>query len=118
MSSSRSWTRPDRGFTSPMIALISVDLPAPFGPTIVTISPARTSIDTPLRMSTSGTYPATRASVRSTVSATASAIGPLRERRPELGIDRCLAAQIRLDHLLVVANLVRRTLGDHAALRH
>ena len=46
--------RPERGRSSPKIVLIRVDLPAPLGPTIVTISPSRTLIETPLRMSASG----------------------------------------------------------------
>ena len=55
MSSPRSRIDPCAGFSSPKIVLISVDLPAPFGPTTVTISPLPTSIVTPFRMSTSGT---------------------------------------------------------------
>ena len=51
----RNRTRPWRGFSRPKIVLISVDLPAPFGPITVTISPSATRIETPLRMSTSGT---------------------------------------------------------------
>ena len=51
---------PVRGSSSPKTDFISVDFPAPLGPTIVTISPSRTSMSTPFRMSTSGVYPATR----------------------------------------------------------
>ena len=47
-------TLPLRGLSRPKIVLIRVDLPAPLGPTMVTISPSPTSIETPLRMSTSG----------------------------------------------------------------
>ena len=54
-SSPRRRTRPSRGRSSPIIARISVDLPAPFGPTIVTISPGSILTSTPRRMSTSGT---------------------------------------------------------------
>ena len=37
---------PRRGFSSPEIARKMVDLPAPFGPMIVTISPSSTVRDT------------------------------------------------------------------------
>ena len=50
--------RPLRTGTSPNTALMSVDLPAPFGPMMPTISPRPTWIDAPRRMSTPGTYPA------------------------------------------------------------
>ena len=49
------------------MAFIKVDLPAPFGPTTVTTSPARTRIETPLNMSSSALYPATRSWVSSTI---------------------------------------------------
>ena len=54
ISSPRNSIRPSRGCSRPKIVLIRVDLPAPLGPTMVTISPSRTLIETPLRMSTSG----------------------------------------------------------------
>jgi hypothetical protein len=41
--------------TRPAMALISVDLPAPFGPSTVTISPVFTCRLMPRRMGTSGT---------------------------------------------------------------
>src|SRR5215208_2299191 len=97
-SSPRRTTRPPRGRRSPTIAFTSVDLPAPFGPTSVTISPGRTTTSTPCRMSTSGTYPATRSCV--------SRIGG------------ASATKVRLDHALVAAHLVRRAVGDHLPLRH
>ena len=55
MSRPRNKTRPLRGFSRPKIVLMRVDLPAPFGPTTVTISPSWTEIETPFRMFTSGT---------------------------------------------------------------
>ena len=42
---------PLRAGTRPATTLSSVDLPAPFGPMTVTISPAPTAISTPLRIS-------------------------------------------------------------------
>ena len=54
-SSPRSFTVPLRGGSSPKIDLISVDFPAPLGPTTVTISPSLTVTSTSVRMSTSGT---------------------------------------------------------------
>ena len=42
MSSPSISTRPENFGTSPATALISVDLPAPFGPRMATISPAAT----------------------------------------------------------------------------
>ena len=46
-STPSSRMRPALGRTSPLIARSSVDLPAPFEPISVTISPARTSNETP-----------------------------------------------------------------------
>ena len=48
----RSFTAPSVGRTTPAIALRSVLLPAPFAPTMVTISPASTCRETPCRTST------------------------------------------------------------------
>ena len=42
------WMEPESGRISPQICAISVDLPAPFGPMMAWISPARTSRSTPL----------------------------------------------------------------------
>ncbi len=55
ISSPRKTTRPLRGRSSPKIVFTRVDLPAPLGPITVTISPSLTRIETPFRMSTSGT---------------------------------------------------------------
>src|SRR5215216_4443016 len=107
---------PLRGRSRPKIVLISVDLPAPLGPITVTTSPSRTSSETPLRMSTSGTYPATRSSARSTT--------PLRESeaiRASFGRSRLpdrSRAEVGVDHAPVCAHLLRRPVGDHPSLRH
>src|SRR5208337_4448163 len=53
----KSSTLPAPGFIEPPSTLSSVDLPAPFGPTIASISPAATSIETPCSTGTPG-YPA------------------------------------------------------------
>ena len=53
MDSPASSKRPAFGKMRPKIAFISVDLPAPFGLTTVTISRGASSVDTPPRMSTS-----------------------------------------------------------------
>jgi hypothetical protein len=42
------WIEPCRGRLSPLIARSVVDLPAPFAPISVTISPVPTRSDTPL----------------------------------------------------------------------
>src|SRR3972149_8477419 len=52
-------TRPDLGRSKPEIVRITVDLPAPFGPTKQTISPLSTCRLTPCKISTPGIYPAT-----------------------------------------------------------
>ena len=54
MSAPSSRTRPENFGTSPAIALISVDLPAPFGPRIATISPRATSMLAPRTIGTPG----------------------------------------------------------------
>ena len=50
-----SWPRkvidPSRGWLSPLIERSVVDLPAPFAPISVTISPSRTSIEMPFSAS-------------------------------------------------------------------
>lgn len=48
-------TDPDRTGIKPKMAFNSVDLPAPFGPMMPTISPACRLTEQPLRMFTSGT---------------------------------------------------------------
>ena len=48
MSSPRKLIVPVRGWLSPLIERSVVDLPAPFAPISVTISPSRTSSETPL----------------------------------------------------------------------
>ena len=48
-------TTPAAGARSPIIVLSSVDLPAPFGPMIPTISPSRRKKLQPVRMFTPGT---------------------------------------------------------------
>ena len=58
-------TAPDRIGISPNSDFRKVDLPAPFGPMMPTISWWNSSIEHPLRMFTSGTYPATIASATS-----------------------------------------------------
>jgi hypothetical protein len=45
---------PDWIGTRPAIDLISVDFPAPFGPSTTTISPADTTIEAPLTIGTPG----------------------------------------------------------------
>ena len=47
MSTPSNQIRPERGRSSPLTARSSVDLPAPFEPISVAISPARTSKSTP-----------------------------------------------------------------------
>jgi hypothetical protein len=56
---------PERTGISPNIVLISVDLPAPFGPITATTSPSARVRSQPLRMLTSGMYPETTFSATS-----------------------------------------------------
>ena len=80
---------PERILTSPARVSISVDLPQPLGPMMVTISPSWTAMDTPCRMTVSP-YPATRPPA----SSSAAKLGP--------GADGRLApAQIGFDYLRV-----------------
>ncbi len=51
MSLPRKWIVPVRGRFSPLIERSVVDLPAPFAPISVTISPSRTSSETPFSAS-------------------------------------------------------------------
>ena len=102
----------------PSTAFSSVDLPAPLGPMMPTNSPSLTTRLQPLRMLTSGMYPATEtrvaledASDRSTSSL----------HRLELLVEQRLAlvgAEVGVDHRRVGASLVGRALGDHPALGH
>src|SRR5580692_8434027 len=64
-SSPPSTIDPSRGRSSPLIVDISVDLPAPFGPTTQVMPPSVTSRDTP-RSTSPPPYPATRPSIVST----------------------------------------------------
>src|SRR6266571_5396468 len=88
---------PFDGVRTPMIVLINVDLPAPFGPITVTISLLSTVPDTPWRISVSP-YPAY--SSRNSRSAMAS------------------PSQVRVDHLRVRLDLVREALDETPALVH
>jgi len=59
MSRPSSRTAPRLGRRMPATTLRSVDLPAPFGPMMPTISPRSTERSTPLRISSAAVYPAT-----------------------------------------------------------
>src|SRR5258708_7257228 len=82
------------------MAFIKVDLPAPFGPTTVTTSPARTRIETPVNTSTSALYPATRSWTSSTIGTAFKFTAPAMRR---LGSLR-RAAQISIDYPRIGAN--------------
>src|SRR5450759_1202865 len=87
-SRERKTMRPATGFTIPPTALTSEDLPAPFGPTMPTISPS-----------------STRRSMPSTARK-----GPSRMVMPESSsID---AAQIFFDDALIRQNFRRRAIGN------
>src|SRR5918994_3722025 len=120
ISRSRSEMWPRRGVNSPKMVLIRVDLPAPLGPITVTTSPSFTSRETPLRMSPSGTYPATTSSARSTAPSP-PASGAMPTPRWRLS-GRALAdgarPEVRVDHPPVRSYLLGRPLRDHPALGH
>ena len=91
MSSSNNDTVPVRIDTSPKTALTSVDLPAPFGPMMPTISPSPTSKLQPFKTSTPGRYPATRSRAPSSA--------PF---LPFIHIGRAASmAEVRLDHVRI-----------------
>ncbi len=91
MSSPSRLTVPERMCTRPRTDLSRVDLPAPFGPMIPTNSPLASVTLQPLRMLTSGTYPA----MISVASMTLSAIAV-----PEVHV--VVGAQVGIDHLVVL----------------
>src|ERR1700704_6256584 len=91
-------TSPAAGPTTPITACRVEDLPAPFGPTSPTISPAPTSRSMPR---TAGT-PAYRTSSASTTSA-ASDIAPA-------------AAEVGIRYVDVLPDLFRGTLGERSPL--
>src|SRR5207247_5580862 len=97
ISIERNWMLPFDGVRMPMIVLINVDLPAPFGPITVTISPLSTVPETPWRISVSP-YPAW--SSRNSRSAMAS------------------PSEVRVDYLRVRLDLVRDALDEAPALVH
>src|SRR5439155_12741263 len=82
---------PRQGLRKPMIVLSSVVLPMPLRPSRATASPARTSSETPKRIGVAP-YPAWTSWTRNT--------SVLR------------AAEIGVDHSRIVADLLRRALGD------
>src|SRR5262245_32340699 len=92
--------------TTPTIASSVVDLPAPFGPTSPTISPRPTLRS---RFRTAGTVP-----YRTSSPATSSA-GRSLLNRVDLLL-RAAAAEVRVGDVDVAADLVRRALGERAAL--
>src|SRR5258708_18930149 len=92
---------PAVGVSVPLIAARVVDLPAPFGPTIATISPGCTSNDTECN-ATTRPYRAANPSTRSIAILRGGASGG--------------CAEIRLDHLRVLAHFLGRALGDRPAV--
>ena len=98
---------PAHGRRSPITDLTSVDLPAPFGPTIVTISPGATvDVD---------------AVEDRDVGEVARRRRPRREDSLASAIT-CFStpgsAEVRLDHALVAAHVVGRPAATHPPLRH
>ena len=109
-----------RGASRPKIVLIRVDLPAPLGPTMVTISPSRTVIETPLRMSTSADVAGD--DVLGLEIHLGWAFGVMSRvdgfRAASIVRSPAGAAEVGVDHGLVGADLVRLAVGDHRALGH
>src|SRR5579872_398746 len=98
-------TLPALGRISPAIALSSVDLPAPFGPTIAVIAPRRATMLTPL-ITGGPPYPAVSFSTTRTVGAVSS-----------LSVTDHLA-KVGVDHGLARTQGLERAFGDHGALSH
>src|SRR5437763_7735480 len=141
MSSPRSTIVPERIGIRPNSALRNVDFPAPFGPMIPTSSPSNNVRLQPLRMFTSGTYPATT-SVATRSGPSHGAVGTSsipdssdiaivspfffgddRRRFLELpGLFLCalrhvvMATEVGIDHVRVGADRVGRPFGNDAAL--
>src|SRR5579862_1597609 len=97
------YTSPRDTFNTPLIALSSVDFPAPFGPTMAVIFPART-VSEMSSMIGGPPYPAVSRSVLSTASG-GSAMALV---HPEVGVD----------HPGVVAQAGKRSLRDDLAQVH
>src|SRR5580693_4354437 len=96
---------PRRGRTTPEMVRLIVDLPAPFAPSTVTISPPCTSKSTPRRIS-AAPYPAYRPLTASNGSGTAH-IRLHPARRP--------VTQIGFDDTRIGRDLGRRPFSDDAA---
>src|SRR4051794_2633970 len=94
---------PRRGFSSPLIARSTVDLPAPFGPTMQATEPCSTSRSTPWSTSPPP-YPATtplRVSIAS--------------RLHRLLLDHEVVPEVGVEDLRVLLDLVRRALRHQLA---
>src|SRR4051812_13281572 len=95
---------PLQGCSTPEIARLSVDLPAPFDPSTATTSPAATSSSMPRRISVAP-YPACRPAterIGSAIGGSAHAAGRA-------------VTEIGLDDARILRNLLRRAFGDDAA---
>src|SRR5258708_42919 len=99
-----TYTSPPDAFSTPLSALSSVDLPAPFGPTIAVIFLAWTASETS-SMIGAPPYPAVTPSARSTTSAGCSFMAQV---HPEIGVD----------HPGVVPQASKRALRDDLAEIH
>ena len=120
ISSSRKKTRPRRGWSSPKIALISVDLPAPaadHGHDLAVLRLERDAVeDVDLR----------HVAGDDVLGAKDGSVGPrvrshrhrLRYWRMRVRLLHRTRAEIGVDHPLVRADLIRRPVRDHAALGH
>src|SRR5579884_2589227 len=113
MSVSPKSTWPDRTSTIPTTALSRVLLPEPLGPTIDTISPGRTSIETPW-MTGLRSYPAIRSTVRSEMPST----GRVPAGGPSGARLAASANKVGLHHLFLGPQRLHRPLGQHSAFRH
>src|SRR5579859_3399552 len=108
---------PRRGLISPLMVASSVDLPDPFGPTMQVNPPSVTENETPCSTSPPP-YPAT---TPSTASAVKPSRGPSEASKAGLHVALVVTvvlagAQVRVEHLRVVANLLRRSRRDHRAV--
>src|SRR5215470_3674867 len=107
IATSSNRIEPVHGRTTPEMAWLSVDFPAPFEPNTATISPCPTTRSTPRRISVPP-YPARRLFT----TRMDSGMGASCSRHPA----GCTAAQIGLDHTRISRDCARRTFRNDAPL--
>src|SRR5436305_824768 len=90
-----NWIAPRHGRSTPEIARLSVDFPAPFEPSTATISPGATTRSMPRRISVAP-YPACSPVIARIGSAIGSPAHPARRAVTEIGFDHARIGRDRL----------------------